>query len=130
MGVFGDFAEQLDVIDWLAVRLSRAQSASDIDAAARELASFINQIGVDFFIRAMRRLRVWPTMPAGAAGPSPPPARAAVAPREPSSGPAPAPEQEFANPAAQAATLKEASKDGTPFCEICEKMKAERMRNA
>jgi hypothetical protein len=130
MGIFGDFGEQLDVIDWLVLRLSQAQSASDLGAAASELAAFIQQVGVAFFVRAIKSLRVWRPMPAGPAEPAAPPARTAPAPREATPGPAPAPEKEFPNESAQAATLKEAAKNGTPFCEICEKKKAEQMRKA
>jgi hypothetical protein len=37
-------------------------------------------------------------------------------------------ERDYSNEKAQAATQDEAAKNGTPFCEICEKMKAERAR--
>jgi hypothetical protein len=46
------------------------------------------------------------------------------------SPPSQAAEKEFPNESAQAATHRKASKDGKPFCEICEKMKAERAKAA
>ena len=58
------------------------------------------------------------------------PAPSSAPPRQIQSQPPPPPEKDFAQEAAQAETLKKAGENGTPFCEICEKMKAERARAA
>jgi hypothetical protein len=54
--------------------------------------------------------------------------RSASAPRPPPvlSRPATEVETDFPNEPAQVATLQQAAKDGTPFCAICEALKAQR----
>jgi len=74
-----------------------------------------------------------------AAQPAPPPrppdpAPPRTRPRPPVDLPPPAPEAgdmaEGVDPARQATVLKDASRDGVPFCEVCEKARQERLHQA
>jgi hypothetical protein len=120
---FGEFGEQLDLIDELAHRLTIATRAEEINETAREVALLLGRLKWDRFTAAMNKLQfVRTATPSGspsAASPPrpmlrvPPPQRIMLrtAPVEI--------EKDFADELGQKATLLAAAKNGTPFCEIC-----------
>jgi hypothetical protein len=107
--------------------VSRAREVADLDAAAKKFAEVVEALGVGTFIVAMQRgaRRVLSRERRGKSAPAAPvvtrPPVQRVLERPESARPAAGPSGPvFPAPAAQAQALRQASKSGVPFCEICQ----------